>query len=117
MGEAFANKLPEVISVNSTTNDDGFEADVSEEEDRNRLIAYLLESKSQIKTLVFNQPFMMEPSKPNEAATGSKRLEEKIKQERVAKMKQDVSILVETPLMLNTDLLDNGLLADGCRIV
>ena len=59
----------------------------------------------------------MEPSKPNEAATGSKRLEEKIKHERVAKMKHEVSILVETPLMLNTDLLDNGLLADGCRIV
>ena len=62
LGASLATKLPEVITVNATANESGFEADVSSEEDRNRLIAYLLESKSQIKTLVFNQPFMMEPS-------------------------------------------------------
>ena len=32
-------------------------------------------------------------------------------------MKMNVSILVETPLLLNTDLIEKDLLADGCKVV
>ena len=39
-----------------------FEAFPNEEEDRNRLISFLLENKMQVSTLVQNQPFMLKPT-------------------------------------------------------
>ena len=39
-----------------------FEAFPNEEEDRNRLISFLLQNKMQVSTLVQNQPFMLKPT-------------------------------------------------------
>ena len=39
-----------------------FEAFPNEEEDRNRLIAFLKSNNMKIKTLVQNQPFLLQPT-------------------------------------------------------
>ena len=44
-----------------TDNVEQFEAEVYEEDERNRLMAYLKEENMSVSTLIHNQPFMLQP--------------------------------------------------------
>lgn len=56
---------------------------------------------------------------PAKSQEGSKIRQQREQQNRVEDLKERVRILVETPLYLNSDLLENDLFVknDGCKIL
>lgn len=84
-----------------------FTAHLSEEEDRNRLIAFLKEEGMVISKLIHNQPFMLKPSEVDNSDNVKK----------VDILKQKVRILVETPLFVNAELIEHDLINRDAKIL
>ena len=90
---------------------------MNDEEDRNRLVAFLKDKNMAIQTAIHNQPFMLVP--PPKKEVKSKIKEQREQKLRVEDLKERVRILIETPLYLNSDLLENDLFAknNGAKIL
>ena len=101
-----------------------FEAFPNEEEDRNRLISFLVSNKMQVSSLIQNQPFMLKPrvDQPrNDSKSGEERSHDHNSDNndpaRLQMLQQKVRILIESPLYFAGDLFDNNLVADEARIL
>jgi len=96
-----------------------FSAQLSEEGDRNRLIAFLKSENMQIDRLVHNQPFMLEPTPKDKRIEGeAESLRESKRQlERVDMLKDKIRQLVETPLFVNAELLKHQLIEEEARVL
>ena len=84
-----------------------FDAFANEEDDRHRLMAFLKDQDVKVVGAIHNQPFMLEPSKSE--AHKSKLREKLSREQKLMDLKEKVRILVETPLYLNSDLIENDL--------
>ncbi|CDW91507.1 UNKNOWN [Stylonychia lemnae] len=119
------------ISYDDKTNDDinqnnektsniiRFKAHLSEQDDRNRLIAFLKSENMVISRMVNNQPFMIRPT-PLEKQIEEEKLglrDHQAANQRVEELKEKIRILIETPLFLNGDLIDQNVIDDEARIL
>mmetsp|Transcript_29144 Transcript_29144/g.36155 ORF Transcript_29144/g.36155 Transcript_29144/m.36155 type:complete len:175 (+) Transcript_29144:35-559(+) len=87
-----------------------FDAFANEEEDRARLISFLMSKQMQVATLVQNQPFMLKP-------TVDEPLSKKEDPARLQMLQEKVRILVEAPLYFAGDLFDSDLIASEARML
>lgn len=91
-----------------------FDAFPNDEEDRNRLISFLVSKKMQVSTLVQNQPFMLKPTIDQPRETKGKVVDD---DEKLQMLQEKVRILVESPLYFAGDLFDNNLVAREARLL
>ncbi|TNV82221.1 hypothetical protein FGO68_gene9449 [Halteria grandinella] len=98
-----------------------FTARIQEEEDRNRLVAFLKQENMKVTKLIHNQPFMLKPTAKEEQfddSDESASLREQQKRlQRVDELKDKIRTLVETPLFFNSDMLNHQLIAENARIL
>jgi len=95
-----------------------FTADIAVKEDRVRLIAFLKQEKFQINRIIHNQPFMIAPmSFQQQIKEGQSPREEMKANERVNDLKEKIRVLVETPLFINGEMIDEDVIAQDSRIL
>ena len=104
-------KVIETVGVahDGSDHQGGFSAFLNEQQDRDRLVAFLKQNGMVVKYLIWNQPFKLRPTvdDPQLADSDGEKDEKKVEE-----LKDKVRILVEAPLFTVADLVQHKLV-DG----